>query len=221
MSVTDHLPINFISMRFFPERLLPRALIAFLLIFFCNMSKIYAYDSQKIKLDSNIINGLQSGRYVILLRHALAPGFGDPNTFNVNDCSTQRNLSEQGRQQAQRIGKLLKDKGIQQAAVYSSQWCRCLETARLLDFGEVSELPILNSFFQRTERKAQQTQDLKKWLIDNKPNNNQPELPAILVTHQVNITALTDVFPSSGELVIIHIDQSGSVNVITQLETGN
>ena len=177
----------------------------------------YATNSKPSKLDSKVQQRLQSGQYVILLRHALAPGFGDPENFKVNDCSTQRNLSEQGRRQAQHIGKLLKANGIQQAAVYSSQWCRCLETAHLLGLGDVTELPIINSFFYRIELRFQQTQALKKWLI----GSNKPELPTILVTHQVNITALTDIFPKSGELVVINVDKSGGVSLITRLQTDN
>lgn len=214
--------ISRFSIHFFPGRLLQIALLACILIAACNTTKIYADESKGIELEPKVLNGLQSGQYVILLRHALAPGFGDPDYFDINDCSTQRNLSEQGRQQAQRIGKLLKTNGIQQAAVYSSQWCRCLETARLLGFGEVSELPIINSFFQRTELKAQQTQDLKNWLIErNSIDSKKPTPTSILVTHQVNITALSDIFPRSGELVIIDIDRSGSVSVVRQLETDN
>ena len=214
---------NRLSIGSLPGQLLKIVLLPCILIAACNITMAYANDSKTIKLDSIILNGLQSGQYVILLRHALAPGFSDPEIFDVNDCSTQRNLSDQGRQQAQRIGKLLKTNGIQQAVVYSSQWCRCLETARLLDLGEVTELPIINSFFQRTELKDQRTQGLRQWLIDNKPinSNNKQIAPTILVTHQVNITALTDVFPSSGELVIVNVDGLGSVSVVTQLETGH
>jgi phosphohistidine phosphatase SixA len=173
-------------------------------------------------LDAKIVKGLQSGEYAILLRHALAPGFSDPSHFDVNDCSTQRNLSAQGRQQAQRIGELLKANGVQQAVVFSSQWCRCVETARLLDLGEVSELLIANSFFQHPERSSEQTRLIREWLLKNKSLRNNKHLPpSILVTHQVNISALTDVFPSSGELVIIEVNQFGKIFVVAQVETEN
>lgn len=210
------------SIYLFPGRLLQIASFTFILIAACNSANIYADENKGIELEPEVLNGLQSGQYVILLRHALAPGLGDPDYFDINDCSTQRNLSERGRQQAQHIGKLLKTKGIQHATVYSSQWCRCLDTARLLDFGEVSELPIINSFFQRTERREQQTQDLKNWLIEHKASDSKkPTTVSILVTHQVNITALSDIFPRSGELVVIDIDRSGSVSVVRQWETDN
>ena len=209
---------NYLWNYYMSARSLQIFLILCLLVAAYNSPVAYA-NSNKIELDSKILKGLRSGQYVILLRHALAPGVGDPDDFDVNNCSSQRNLSAQGRQQAQRIGKLLKDNGIQQAAVYSSQWCRCLETARLLDLGEVIELPIINSFFHRTEHKAQQTQSLNRWLIDNTSINNKSVAPTILVSHQVNITAITDIFPSSGELVIINVDRSGSVEVMSQVRT--
>ena len=177
-------------------------------------------ENKKNKLDSAIIKGLTSGEYVILLRHALAPGFGDPNSFDVSDCLSQRNLSEQGRQQAIDIGKLLKANGIQQASIFSSQWCRCIETAQLLDLGKVSALPIINSFYQRFERKTEQTQQLKEWLIRNNRTNKNPVSSAtILVTHQVNISAIANVFANSGEIVIIKTDNFGKVTVMAQVQT--
>ena len=182
----------------------------------------FAEDDAKLELDLNVRKGLHSGQYVILLRHALAPGIGDPDDFSIRDCSTQRNLSAQGRRQAQHIGKSLKANGIERAAVFSSQWCRCLETANLLDFGKVSELPIINSFFRDYGRQSEQTQALKEWLIKNRySHKDNPPLPTILVTHQVNITALTGIFPDSGELVIIEVDKSGTVSVTSRLETKN
>ena len=85
---------------------------------------------------------------VILMRHALAPGIGDPEIFQVDRCETQRVLNDTGRRQAQRLGDQLRRAGLAATQVYSSQWCRCLETAELLDLGPVIEEPGLNSFFQ-------------------------------------------------------------------------
>jgi len=136
-----------------------------------------------------------------LLRHALAPGTGDPQNFNIRDCATQRNLSEKGRNQARNIGRHFRAKGIDNAEVYSSQWCRCIETATLLDLGPVQELEILNSFFRRFENREKQTAALKNWI-----NDKEIRTPLILVTHQVNITAFTDIFPGSGEMVIVRKD---------------
>ena len=108
---------------------------------------------------------LLQGRAVALLRHATAPGTGDPSGFRLDDCSTQRNLSQEGHVQARRIGTFFREKGIKEAAVYSSQWCRCLETARLLDFGAVKELPALNSFFQDSSTEVKQTNETLQFIM--------------------------------------------------------
>jgi phosphohistidine phosphatase SixA len=152
---------------------------------------------------------MMKGGAVALIRHATAPGLGDPPGFRIGDCSTQRSLSQEGRDQAQRIGKFFRAKGVQEASVYSSQWCRCLETARLLGFGSVKELPALNSFFQDSSTQETQTRELRQFIMS---------LPAgkatILVTHQVNITALTDLFPSSGEIIIYQLVESNQGKVL-------
>lgn len=153
-----------------------------------------------------------AGRFV-LLRHALAPGTGDPNHFDVDNCSTQRNLSDTGRKQAVRIGRLLREDGIDTARVYSSQWCRCLETARLLGFGGVQELTELNSFFREPSERQARTLALKKWMQEYR----RQEI-TVLVTHQVNITALTGIYPSSGELVFVRLDGE-TVVVESRVET--
>ena len=149
-----------------------------------------------------------------LLRHAIAPGTGDPSDFTLRDCSTQRNLSDQGREQAVRIGKRFRGHGIMTAGVYSSQWCRCLDTAELLDLGPVEELPALNSFFQDFGRRDAQTRALNDWL-----GGRQRGRPLVLVTHQVNITALTGVYPASGELVVIHRRTDGTISVAGTIQT--
>ena len=158
---------------------------------------------------------LRAGDHIALLRHALAPGTGDPDNFVVDDCSTQRNLSTKGHEQAQRIGARLRKHGISEARVYSSQWCRCLDTAQLLDLGPVEELPIINSFYQRWQRREEQTQALQEWLT----NQTLVGSPIILVSHQVNISALTDTYASSGELVIIRLTDDASIEVVGSIET--
>jgi phosphohistidine phosphatase SixA len=157
---------------------------------------------------------LRSDGHVALLRHAIAPGTGDPPTFVVGDCSTQRNLSDEGRDQADRIGASFRTNGIATARVFSSQWCRCRETAEHLGLGPVAELPILNSFFQRPEGGDAQTRALRQWLAAKALDG-----PLVLVTHQVNITALTGVYPVSGELVIIRRTGDGEIVVVGSLET--
>ncbi len=141
-----------------------------------------------------------------ILRHAIAPGGGDPSGFTLGDCSTQRNLDGRGRDQARAIGAAMRDAGITVDRVLTSQWCRSAETARLLNMGEVREEPALNSFFaDRSTRDAQTaaTRDLLAAL--------PPEETAVLVSHQVNITALTGIYPRSGEVVVLRVGQDGEV----------
>ncbi len=144
------------------------------------------------------LEALSAGQAVAMIRHASAPGTGDPGNFRIDDCSTQRNLSDAGRDQARRIGDWFRARGIDQANVNSSQWCRCLETARLMALGTVTELPALNSFFADRSKEPEHVRDMKELLT-----RVRDEKPVIWVTHQVNITALTGVFPLSGEILII------------------
>lgn len=148
---------------------------------------------------------------IVLMRHAIAPGTGDPAHLRLDDCSTQRNLSSSGLEQAVRIGARLRAAGVARAQVLSSEWCRCLDTARALDFGPVTPLPALNSFFRARDRAGLQTDALKAWIAAA----DLTEL-VVLVTHQVNITALTGVVPASGEMLILQREQDG-VRVLARL----
>ena len=130
-------------------------------------------------------DALRSKNHFALLRHALAPGTGDPPEFTLGRRETQRNLSEEGRTQAKRIGELFRAHGINKARVFSSEWYRCQDTAELLDIGPVVTLSALNSFFQNFEQKNIRTESLKVWL-----SQQEIDMPLVLVTHQVNITAL-------------------------------
>lgn len=141
---------------------------------------------------------LEQGPAVLLLRHARAPGTGDPAGFQLGDCRTQRNLDEDGRRQASRIGAALRARGVRVAAVLSSQWCRCLDTAQALGLGPVREEPAFNSFFQTPEQEADQTAAARRLLSSWTGPGVQ-----VVVTHQVNITALTGVVPASGEAVVL------------------
>ncbi len=149
--------------------------------------------------------------HVIVLRHARAPGTGDPANFRLGDCSTQRVLSEEGRRQAARIGKRLREAGLAETAVYSSQWCRCLETARLLAVGPVVELPALNSFFRSPGEEKKYNRELQAWIASADLSR-----PVVLVTHQVNITALTGIFPAEGDIMILR-REPGNVSVVARL----
>ncbi|PWC86035.1 phosphoglycerate mutase [Azospirillum sp. Sp 7] len=136
---------------------------------------------------------------IVLMRHAEAPGVGDPPNFQIRDCATQRNLDANGREQARQVGDRLRSLAVGEATVYSSQWCRCLETARLLAVGPVQELPALNSFFERREEQDAQIASLRRFLA----GLHSDGAPVVLVTHQVIVTALTGVFPASGESVLL------------------
>ena len=151
---------------------------------------------------------------VAIARHALAPGTGDPEVVDLNDRSTQRNLSEEGREQSRRMGELLRKAGIEEAYLFTSQWARCRDTAELMDLGDVKDLPALNSFFEHPERREPQIAELQEWLED--PPGDKP---VILITHQVVITALTGVFPSSGEIILIQKDANGSWAVAGRVRT--
>jgi phosphohistidine phosphatase SixA len=152
---------------------------------------------------------------VILMRHAqTTPGTGDPPGFKLDDCATQRNLSNAGRRQAQRIGERLRNEGLDVALVASSQWCRCLDTANLLGFARVEPWPDLNSFFNDRSRSDAQTEAIRAAISNRR---GQPGV-LVLVTHQVNITALTGIVPPQGGLVIVRADAGDSaINVLGQL----
>lgn len=153
----------------------------------------------------------EPGHFAIM-RHATAPGYGDPENFQIGDCSTQRNLSDQGREEAKAVGLDAKAGTINEARVYSSQWCRCLETARALDLGPVQELPALNSFFQRRENKAGNMKALRAFIADAAIRESHK--PIILVTHQVTISALTGKGTSQGETIIFRHIGDGEVEVV-------
>lgn len=151
--------------------------------------------------------------YVVLLRHAEAPGSGDPPNFRLDDCTTQRNLSPQGQTQARRIGQAFRQRQVAIAQVYSSQWCRCLETAELLQLGTVKPLPLLNSFFQNRQNGSRQTTALRQLI----QRHRQTPGVLFLVTHQVNITEISGIVPPSGGAVVMKARDRGSIEVIGEL----
>ena len=150
------------------------------------------------------LQALKQPGAVGLLRHARAPGTGDPAGFRIGDCSTQRNLDAAGREQARQIGERLRAAGLA-PRVFSSAWCRTLETTELLGLGSVEVLLSLNSFFANSAAGPAQTEAVRR-LISNWDGG-----PLLLVTHQVNITALTGVFPGDGELIVVRPGPGGLV----------
>lgn len=138
---------------------------------------------------------------VIFLRHALAPGNGDPRKFDLNDCNTQRNLDETGRRQARAIGKRIAAAKLNLAGIYSSEWCRCLETALLLDLGKVTPFSGLNSFYQNhAPRDATLAKLMAK--LDSLPRDGAP---VIMVAHYVTIQAIANIAVPSGGAVLYNL----------------
>ena len=182
-----------------PRHLLAAAALIAAVLTACTLS---------VRADEALWTALRAGTHVAMMRHALAPGTGDPDNFSLGDCSTQRNLNDVGRRQAAAIGERFRSNGIENPRIYSSQWCRCRETAELLGLGGVTPLPALNSFFRDRDKGPAQTADIKRFL-----SSSGSDRPIVLVTHQVNITALTNVFPASGEIVVVKVTPDGAVDV--------
>jgi phosphohistidine phosphatase SixA len=153
---------------------------------------------------------MQAGGHILMIRHASAPGFGDPDNFKIGDCNTQRNLDNRGREQAVEIGNWLRSHDIETAKVYSSQWCRCMETAKLLDIGDVKALPALNSFFQMPQNREPNLLALKQFIASQKTDG---EL-IILVTHHVTIEAISGQNVASGDGVLLKLKDVESNNTV-------
>ena len=154
--------------------------------------------SIKADLNKKLIEKLDEGGKIIFIRHAYAPGSGDPDNFNLNDCSTQRNLSEEGREQAKLIGKFFRENHIKVDKVLSSEWCRCKETAKIA-FRNFSTNSFLNSFYNPlfAKNRNKQVKELNNYIKTLKTNGN-----LILVTHYVLISEVLNYNPSSGEIVV-------------------
>ena len=157
------------------------------------------------------LQGTAPKGYVLLLRHSLAPGAGDPQNFDLRDCSTQRNLSALGRQDAKDVGTWLERRQIKIARVESSRWCRAKETATLLNLGKVRLNRNLDSLFQEADAlNHPQTIKVRKQIVDHR---NKTGI-LILVGHFVNIAAITNVGVDSGEGVLVRADGKGSIKVV-------
>jgi broad specificity phosphatase PhoE len=162
---------------------------------------------------ADMIGQMKNGGHILMIRHALAPGTGDPANFRIGDCATQRNLDERGRDQARSIGDWLRAQGIGSARVYSSQWCRCLETAKLLEMGPVTELPALNSFYELTQNREPNLRALREFIAEQPSNGGL----IILVTHFVTISAIADEGVSSGEGVLLKLNDDAPYEIVGRI----
>ena len=174
------------------------------------VSFIFLTCSVKADLNQNLIKTLDQGGKLIFIRHAYAPGSGDPNNFNLNDCSTQRNLSNSGRDQSKTIGNFFSKYNINIKNVYSSEWCRCKETAKIA-FEDYSTKNFLNSFYSSkyAKNKTKQIEELDNYVQQLKSNQN-----IVLVTHYVLISEVLNYAPSSGEIVV----SDKNFNIIGSIE---
>ena len=171
---------------------------------------IFLTCSVKADLNQNLIKEFQQGGKLIFIRHAYAPGSGDPKNFNLNDCSTQRNLNDSGREQSKIIGNLFSKYNIEIEKVYSSEWCRCKETAAIA-FERFETIKFLNSFYSPKFAKNRkiQVREFQEFINNwNKKDN------LIFVTHFVFISEILNYAPSSGEIVIT----DKNLNIVDTLE---
>jgi len=179
--------------------------LRFFLIIFISLTT-----TVKADLNKKLINQLEEGGKLIFIRHAYAPGSGDPDNFNLNDCSTQRNLSKEGQRQAKYIGEFFRNNKVKIDKVLSSEWCRCKETAKIA-FKNFSTNSFLNSFYSSkfTKNKDNQVKALKEYIKKFKSDKN-----LVLVTHYVLISEILNYGPSSGEIVV----SNKNLNIIGSLE---
>ena len=154
--------------------------------------------SNQVLSEDKILESLKEGGKIIFIRHAYVPGGGDPQNFNINDCSTQRNLSDEGINQSKLIGEFFKTNKIKIDKVLSSEWCRCKDTAKFA-FNDFETFDALNSFFSAkfAKNEKKQIKDLKNYIKNWKSNKN-----LILVTHYVVISSILNIAVGSGEIVI-------------------
>ena len=158
---------------------------------------------------SELSDKLQSSDHVLLMRHTLAPGVGDPANYALSECKSQRNLSAEGRTQAKAVGNWLKKMGVNNAQVYSSAWCRCKDTAGLLDLGGFTTEPALASFFDEMHNAKQKNQALEAFIAQQLKVKGDKAL--ILVTHHVNIYEFMGENVASGDMVLAKVNAAGKM----------
>jgi len=158
---------------------------------------------------SELSEALQKSDSVLLMRHALAPGIGDPAGYKLQDCKSQRNLDATGRAQAKKTGQWLKAQGVGNALVFSRAWCRCKETAENLAFGTPALEASLNSFFDDMRQGPQSNSNLQNFIANQLKAKGDKAL--VLVTHQVNMTEFTGATVGSGDMVLVKVNAAGKM----------
>ena len=182
---------------------------ALALILLISLSIQPSYASELLIWDK--LSASSAKGYVLLLRHSLAPGVGDPENFKLGDCSTQRNLSQEGRDDAAEIGAWIKRQKVKIYRVESSRWCRARQTAKLLDIGKVKLNKNLDSLFRESNLESHpKTLKTKQQILNHR---NKSGL-LVLVGHYVNIAALVGVGVDSGEGVIVKANKNGVIKVL-------
>ena len=173
----------------------------------------FLFFANQVQSNEELINSLKEGGKLVFIRHALAPGGGDPENFKISDCSTQRNLNQIGIEQSKKIGSFFTENKIPIDQVLSSEWCRCKDTAKYA-FKNYETFNALNSFFSAkfAKNKNKQIKDLKKYI-----KNWNGEKNLIFVTHYVVISEMMNLAVSSGEIVI----SDKNLNLIGTIETSN
>lgn len=157
---------------------------------------------------AGLLEDLTDGQHVLMMRHADAPGVGDPAGYKLDQCATQRNLGEVGRQQSVLTGRWLSSQGVTNPKIFSSAWCRCQDTARLMALGAVTVERSLNSFFDDMSLANSQTTALHKFITASLKSH--PKQPLILVTHHVNIEAFTGRVVSVGDMLLVRVRLDGN-----------
>ena len=180
-----------------------RLISLFVLIFFLF--------SNSANSNEKLINSLKEGGKLIFIRHAYAPGNGDPENFNLKNCSSQRNLNQKGIDQSKKIGLFFTENKIQIDKVLTSEWCRCKDTAKYA-FNYYTTFDALNSFYDARfmKNKAKQIKDLKKYISSWNSKKN-----LVLVTHFVVISETLGVGSASGEIIV----SDKNFNIISSIET--
>ena len=183
-----------------------RFAISFILLGLCSAEGAGAGEAE-------VWAALRAGRHVALMRHTDAPGgVGDPAGFRIEDCATQRNLSAKGRADALRIGARLRSEGIAVERILSSPWCRCMDTARLLELGPIEAEPTFGNVVVLSDQRESLISGARA-VIDKWTGSGI----LVVVTHGANIQALTGISPASGEIVVVRKRSGGGSEAVGRL----